>query len=201
MIIGFTGAAGAGKDTCANIASYLLQKNSVSCITIACADPLKRICRDVLGTSYNVPATAFYGSQADKKRELENLPIRAASGDRWNGRQIMQFLGTDCFQQLAPDIWARYAINTAKELLRTQCNVVLISDVRFKQEALAIKNTGGNIIRVDRPKISSKDDHISEKEYEELDVDFVIRNESDSLEDLEYLVKDVLCKLDFLLLT
>jgi hypothetical protein len=190
-ILGFTGAAGAGKDTCANIASYMLQlEHGKKCATIACADPIKRMCRDILGVAYDVPAKSFYGSQANKLEALTQ--INSNRGRPWSGRQIMQFIGTDCFQQVAPDIWARYAVNTAKELLATQFDVVLISDVRFKLEAQAIKEAGGYVVRVDRPKVDNRDDHISEQEYKQLQIDAVIRNESDSLDDLERLVRDTL---------
>jgi hypothetical protein len=56
---------------------------------------------------------------------------------------------------------------------------VVISDVRFKNEAEAIRSMGGTILRVIRVTNESQDPHASEAEIESIHSDFLLSNESD----------------------
>jgi hypothetical protein len=52
----------------------------------------------------------------------------------------------------------------------------IITDVRFMNEAIAIKNQGGFIIRVDRPDIKLINDHPSETELDNWNFDYKVAN-------------------------
>ena len=94
-------------------------------------------------------------------------------------RVVLQVLGTEIGRQINPDIWVNFLMKDYKpsELLMSKIRRVsirirleeslpnwIITDVRFLNEAEAIKERGGKLIRVNRPGQASrsKDNHESE---------------------------------------
>jgi hypothetical protein len=69
----------------------------------------------------------------------------------------------------------------------------IITDTRFPNEADAIKNAGGILIRVERPGVKPINDHPSEVGLDHWTFDYVINNDGD-LESLSNKVKDILIK-------
>ena len=69
----------------------------------------------------------------------------------------------------------------------------IITDTRFPNEAQAIKNAGGIIIRVDRPGFSAINAHPSETALDDWEFDYLIGNESD-LTSLLFTVGSILRK-------
>jgi len=55
----------------------------------------------------------------------------------------------------------------------------IITDTRFPNEAQAVKDAGGIVIRVDRPGIKAINTHVSEKALDNWDFDYKIMNGSD----------------------
>lgn len=99
-------------------------------------------------------------------------------------REILQILGQSLRDNLSPDVWvnALFATYSSNENW-------IVTDVRMPNEAKAIKDRGGIIIRVNR-NTEYNDNHISETALDNYkDFDFVIDNN----EGLEKLVKKVLC--------
>lgn len=99
-------------------------------------------------------------------------------------RGALTFLG-DLGRRFNPDVWINIGILTAKTLLTTPCryipvqgviyttgspntNFVIIPDLRFRNELLAIKELGGQIIRVTKPKQGDEKEsyHLSETELD-----------------------------------
>ena len=96
----------------------------------------------------------------------------------------MQILGQSLRDNLSPDVW----VNALFVMYSSNENWV-VTDVRMPNEAKAIKDRGGIIIRVNR-NTEYNDNHISETALDNYkDFDFVIDNN----EGLEKLVKKVLC--------
>ena len=100
----------------------------------------------------------------------------------------MQKFGDLTRQLLDPDIWIKLALQTHGE---QNTDVLIITDVRFKNEAKAIKDKGGILIRIesDRPET---DLHISEIDldnYGKFDFE-VINNKDTSLENLKEKIKN-----------
>lgn len=137
MIIGLTGAAGAGKDT---VAAHLFQKHG--CLKLALADPLYQMVSAMTG----LPVEQL----ADRK-------IKEADID-WVGtspRRLLQTLGTEWGRgTLGDDIWIKNLFRRIDKysaaLGRWQAGFV-ITDVRFANEAKAIRERGGHIIEIVRP--------------------------------------------------
>lgn len=67
----------------------------------------------------------------------------------------------------------------------------VITDVRFENEAKAIKNKKGIIIRIDRPGVIPVNDHASEIELDHWNFDYKIANTSD-LSDLKENIEQIL---------
>lgn len=55
----------------------------------------------------------------------------------------------------------------------------IITDTRFINEAIAIKNAGGIVIRIDRPGVKPINNHSSEIELDNWNFDYKIANVSD----------------------
>lgn len=131
MLIGITGKAGAGKDT---VAEYLWRKHGF--VRIAFADPLKRAVQEIFGLS----------DEQTWGREHKEVPVHY-----WgmSPRRMMQLLGTDCIRkQFGGDVWVKRWVLSYKLVSETDC--VVVPDVRFVEEADAIRRNGGKVIRISR---------------------------------------------------
>lgn len=129
MLIGLHGAAGSGKDTLAN---------SFSGWTIyRMAGPLKA----GLSAMLNIPL-----------KDIEN-PLLKNKPDYKFGRSIRylaQTLGTEWGRTLvADDVWIQMAKENISSLSSYNNNVV-ITDIRFENEAKAVREMGGKIIHIIR---------------------------------------------------
>ena len=214
-IIGLAGAASAGKST---VARMLVGDHGFT--EVALADPIKRICRDVF---------AFTDEQLwgpSSKRNEPDTRFRRSDLSCLTPRHALQQLGTEWGRGCYDNVWVDLAIRTADKLLgqvvydynpkygprlntadsltREKCRPrgVVISDVRFVNEAEAIRAAGGKVWRILRPLVQ-KDvdagiasavwrDHASEHALDDWGderFDMIINNEGGSLEDLRGLVK------------
>lgn len=137
MLIGLTGAAGAGKDT---VAAHLFQTHG--CLKLALADPLYHM------------VSAMTGLPVE---QLADRTVKEAD-IAWVGtspRRLLQTLGTEWGRgTLGDDIWIKHLfrrIDKYSEVLgRWQAGFV-VTDVRFANEAAAIRGRGGHIIEIVRP--------------------------------------------------
>lgn len=158
QLIGISGKKGSGKSTIAEA----IQLSFPDVLHTAFAAPLKRICIDILG----LPPERVYGSDAAKStltsirlRDMPfyDAPIDCASGDALlSAREVLQYVGTEIFRRIRPNCWTDYAIRTASE----HDGLTIIDDVRYPNEADAIRAAGGKLIRLTR-RLSS-DAHSSE---------------------------------------
>lgn len=167
-LFGIAGAAGAGKDTVAT----LLSRHG-NYYHYAFAKPLKEALA-VLGIKE--PA-----NRADK--EL-NLP-----GKAYSYRTAAQRLGTEWARTLDENFWG----NLAETFIETHDKVV-ISDVRFENEAAMIRNRGGTIIHVVGRATTVQGEnatHASERPILVKDGDIVLDN-SRGIHELVYKVLEIL---------
>ena len=162
MLIGIAGKARSGKDT---IARWFVMNQGF--IQYAFADPLKRAASEMFG----VPLSHFYD---DKRKETVN--------SFWgiSPREMAQKLGTECGRKVFfDDIWVRRAQKEAEENLRSDgCAGVIISDVRFDNEAEWIRSEGGIIIHVSREQdaVWTVRNHVSEAGVTFKSGDLMIKN-------------------------
>jgi hypothetical protein len=107
--------------------------------------------------------------------------------DKESWRPLWQHWGMMRRKHNGDDYWVNKVWEQMDELQLT-LKVVVITDVRFLNEAKAIKDRGGIIIRVIRPQrktiwktivglLQRGSDHISETEMDKIDADMVVLND------------------------
>jgi hypothetical protein len=158
-IIGLSGKARAGKST---VASMLGEHGFVE---KPLAYPLKEICLRVFAGK--MTAFHLFGEGRDE-------PIPSLGG--LTARRALQTLGTEWGRGCYPDVWIELALAeiraTNADTYRVREKFV-ISDVRFKNEAAAIRKAGGEVWRIVRPGVGLEGEaaaHVSENELPEFDM-------------------------------
>ena len=138
-LIGLCGPKGIGKTTFAK-----LQDARV----LSFAGPIKRMLRQIL------PPGDWLGER--KEDQLPDFP------EGITPRVMLQSLGTAWGRNLDSDIWVIPAMREAEYFMRMDGRVIF-DDVRFANEAVAIRAAGGKVYRVVRKDFEvSNDPHISE---------------------------------------
>lgn len=182
FLLGIKGKIGAGKTESAKI----LKKHFPS-MEYAMADPIKQIGR-ILGFSDE----ELYGTQKQKLQKNKYWGI--------SSREFLQTFGTEVCRNFLPtvipqmnNIWVR---NFEIFCQKNQGNNIIVSDVRFLDEAASIKKLGGIIIEVQRPDLKSADVlshniHQSETEQDQIESDYLIMNNSTIKHLQEELIKVV----------
>lgn len=204
-IIGVFGYAGSGKDTVGSLIQYVLSGNYDVPINEVIenyknnewwleeksgweikkwAGKLKYIAAILTG----IPISKF----EDQEFKKTNL------GPEWDMtvRDLLQKLGTDAMRNgLHPNSWvnALMADYTPTQVQWSQGPLGgyedgpmpnwIITDTRFPNEAQAIKDKGGIVIKVQRPGVGPVNDHPSETALKYYEFDYIINND-DSLKEL-----------------
>lgn len=171
MLIGLAGLARSGKDTAAAALTRRL-----GLYQHAFADPIKRMLEQVFGDNFVA---------GDRER------IEPISGVSY--RKLMQTLGTEWGRSIQPDLWTRVAKakwddvrnvdgKSSLPLLDGQpaFKGLVISDVRFDNEAEWIRSEGGIIVHIGRPNLVQVgvSGHASEAGLTKLPYDLVVENDS-----------------------
>ncbi|HYW57708.1 MAG TPA: hypothetical protein VE934_12150 [Polaromonas sp.] len=200
-IIGITGLAGAGKDTVA-----LLLKAHLRFEHTAFASPLRtEICH-----AFKVLPTLLT-QRATKEVPTPLLAIACCSNDEFIGamvkhartsgidvadyldaprspREIMRWWGTEYRRHTThTDYWTRNMVHRLHAAQENHQWRHVVSDVRFDNEAKAIRSMGGKIWQVVRPNQQADTSHVSETAGHEFAPDLVIHNNG-SLQHLQALV-------------
>lgn len=161
MVIGLAGYKGCGKDA---VASWLVKQHGFT--KVAFADPLRDIMHEmnpIVGDFARNPpmryrdAVGIYGYDEAKRLYPEM-------------RRLMQELGATARDVLGDNVWV-------DALDERQCGVlndVVITDVRYPNEAELVKELGGLMFRILRPG-TGPDGHSSEAQ--DFPVDFVVLND------------------------
>lgn len=84
-------------------------------------------------------------------------------------RAFLQRFGSDVMRNINNNIWIDCTLAECKEN-------AIISDVRFPNEADAIKEHGGIIIKIVRDDVATRDSHQSEIHIDEIKADYTIHN-------------------------
>lgn len=174
-LIGLTGFAGAGKDSV-----RLILERDHNYHGLAFADPIRLMLFELMDST---GISSNYMHARDLKEAI--IPEWGVS---W--RHSAQKLG-DWGRNLHPDFWIRIAAAYVTDCARhsgTAGMPIVVSDVRFFNEALWIKQQGGEIWRVDRPNLPPVRAHQSEREIDSLVHTRWISNWG-TLEDLEHQVR------------
>ena len=159
LLIGLVGRKRSGKDTLASFVQDVYPEFTI----MSFADPLKQACMHA------------YHLTDDQLEETKDIV-----DPRWgmSPRDMMKSIGTKYFREEDPDQWTK---NLGFRM--SGMEHVIVSDVRFQNEALFLKENGGVLVHISRDLESNYDDHVSEKTTDEIVCEYSIRNEG-SLEAL-----------------
>ena len=139
-IIGLGHKKGSGKDATADILEQVAMSKGQKVIRLAFADTLKAVVGILFGLS---------------SEQLTTQEGKATVDPFWGvtPRQMLQWVGTDCCRNvLHPKIWITILLRNLQQSIELdQDTLVLITDVRFPDEADAIRDWGGTLWRIDRP--------------------------------------------------
>ena len=143
LLIGLCGPAGCGKDTVAGFMPYFDR--------YALASPIK----DMISTMLGVDRSMW----EDREWKEGTVP--------WIGkspRQMAQTLGTEWGRtHVDRDLWLKLALRRWDAVRASANPRLVITDVRFDNEALAIISAGGTVWKVDREGVAPVAAHSSEK--------------------------------------
>jgi hypothetical protein len=147
-ILGLTGLPRSGKDS---IADYLCAiSNGHGYIRRSFAHPLKQAAAILLGREM---------WEMEGRHGFDREAILPEWG--FNTRWFLQVFGTECLRnQVAQDFWIKCMRNSLPSNPYTK---VVITDVRFDNEAALVRELGGTVIEVRRPSVSSASNHVSDK--------------------------------------
>lgn len=158
-LVGITGKARAGKDTLARQLMRLGYRQD------AFAHGVKEVTAKLAGE----PVSHFYDDDA-KEAHSANLGMTR--------RRAMQAVGNSMREAIGPNVWIRPLFANWEESGRKP---TVVSDVRYPNEADAIRRAGGLIIRVERPNLiglqGEEAAHASEIPLPDHLVDVVIVND------------------------
>lgn len=171
LVIGLAGYARAGKDTVAQmITDYGFEQRSFAKPLKDCLAALNPMCDP--GTTLRIKDLLEFSDWEGAKTAPEV-------------RQLLQRLGTEAGRNvLGQNIWVDALFNAPSD------GRIVVSDVRFPNEAAAIKARGGLVWRVERPGYGPVNNHPSETAIDDFDYDGHIVNDGD-LAQLEVRVKEV----------
>ena len=183
MLIGITGCKGVGKDTAAQ---WLVEEQGYT--RLAFADKLK----EAVAVLFGIPV-----EEVDRFKTEGGTTVSVNYFDRlvppyeihpvvvYDWRQFLQRFGTEMGRnKFGQNFWIQQWNDsyTAMWVMQPdEAGKVVVTDVRFENEAKTIKMAGGYIIEITRPG-HKPDGHESEEPIPSILVDATVRNES-NLED------------------
>lgn len=177
-VIGIVGKAGSGKDT---VARHLMEQHRFA------KGQFARVLKDIVCDVYGWDREAVDSDEAAQAIGFESalaykeaIPLLEDGTPQCPGpngfgltrRQVFQHIGTEGFRYCAEDTWVRCEMDNVPK----DAQGVVFPDVRFLNEAEAIRKLGGEVWRV--WKIggtgTSFVSHQSETEMEKIEVDRAI---------------------------
>jgi len=171
-LIALTGSMNSGKTTSSN---YLTHTYGFT--EYAFANPIKDI-----GLVLGFEKHQMYGTQKQKSEMNQYLNI--------SGREFLQKFGTEICRDLLPQILPSMQLGESKsiwillfeiymeKIIKEYPNgCIVVSDVRFLNEAAVIKKYGGYIIKIERPSdVSNTELFKHSSEMTQIKPDFTIDN-------------------------
>ena len=172
MIIGLSGYARSGKD---EVAKILVQEYGYE--RVAFADAIRHLLYEMNPIVIN----------DDVVSNLKDLVDELGWDDTKKDpevRLLLQDLGVGARKIIGEDVW----VTTALRYVASGSKIV-VTDVRFPNEAKAIRELDGQMWRITRSGVSAVNNHISENAMDEYKFDQILKNEG-TLDELHELVRN-----------
>lgn len=201
MLIGISGKKQSGKNLTANIIKAIALLNNIK--PFSNKDLQLKFIKNLslLGVSRHENTSIYHLhssplkeiSFADNVKKIASLITKIAPHDynkefikqsnfellNITHRELLQKIGEGLRKSIDPDIWVKL---TLQEYYKNKNKNIIITDVRYKNEADSIKKLNGILIRINRNE--GDDNHQSEIDLDNYpDFDYTINNDSD-IEDL-----------------
>lgn len=165
-IIALTGHMGVGKDAAAALLSM------VGYTRVAFADQVREEVALVITGAMEFPprALAIPGLVADMAHATIAEVWAKPTSERM--RRILQLWGSEVRRAENPEYWVNRAMGTVNSR-----DCFIFSDMRFPNEAAAIREAGGVIWKIERPvTLGGVPNHVSEAAIKDISADRVIEN-------------------------
>lgn len=171
-LVGLIGKKRVGKDT---FASVLVEEFGFA--RVAFADPLKEMALTIdpiihVGDGWDDEGHLYLLSDLVEAHGWEHV-----KDEYPEARRFLQCLG-DGVRQCDPEFWLNAGMDTARGK-RAEARPVVITDVRYPNEADAIRDAGGILVRIVRPGVDDGDTHASETALDDYDADVIVENDAD----------------------
>jgi hypothetical protein len=173
------------------------------------ADNLKEMCIEILGLTER----QCYGTEEEKNTETQISWDKVYSENNTDGpppgwwvgadktkfmtaREVMQYVGTDFFRKIYPDVWVD---STIRKIEKDSPRLAVVVDCRFPNEVEGIKKSGGKVIRLNRNVFGDSDQHPSETAldgYENFDC--IIDNQEMTVAEQNEAIYNKLAEWDFI---
>ena len=192
FVIGVCGNAGTGKNAAVEFFTKVAPYNfgRMRCAEMAFADPIREIGK-------------IFGFTAE---QMSDRTLKETADEFWgvSPRTFMQKVGTEMFREnLCQDVWVKLALRRIAELSQpfieskdmgphneeqVTRRIIFVTDVRFPNEAEAIKSIGGHIVKIRRKGFDKKgeDLHPSERFINDMPCDIEIVNDCNSLQEWQW---------------
>ena len=171
MNVGIIGRARSGKDTAG---AWFVEQRGYQ--RVAFADELKAAALRVDPIVQAYDDREDWGDGDLRLSEAVRLDGWEAAKSNAEVRRFLQHLGAS-IRAIDPDFWLRAALAKADEANDAGKSTV-ITDVRYPNEAAALRARGWHLLHIERPGIPHLD-HESEGALTAADADFTIVNDSD----------------------
>lgn len=190
--IAITGKANTGKNT---VSKFLIKelrnsfkgKRTLTNAYIAFADPIKAMIRlmfPLLSEKYLTGSSQY---------RAENIPGAFKDGKPLSVRQLLIDLGTEVGRSYKETIWLDVFDHSFEKLKKK--SVVIVTDVRFRNEFNHLKNKGFYMIRLYRDTGNPTINHVSEtgqNDIKDNEFDYVIHNNKSLKELKTTIINDIL---------
>jgi hypothetical protein len=183
--IGISGKANSGKNTLAKLIKKELNANN--CQFLAFADPIKKIAHIAFP---DIPSKWLYGSSKYRSQIIpeavkDNVPLTV--------RQLLIDIGNDFGRRYNPSIWIDKFDLSYRKLVKKNCDALIATDIRFRDEFNYLKKLDFlqiRIIRDEEVKINDVSES-NQDQIQDVEFDFLINNNG-TKEDLKEAVRQFL---------
>lgn len=164
MLIGLTGFARSGKDSAANIVLQWAGRVGVNARKQGFADYLKLSLLRLFDPYASMEEALIWADNFKLEGEISlSGPVQAFTGQRpervISGRTALQRYGTECHREIFDeDFW----IDPVLDHYQADQELLIVPDIRFPNEAIAVLAHGGVIWCLHRQNAMTESDHASE---------------------------------------
>jgi hypothetical protein len=132
------------------------------------ADPLKEMCRDILGIDPHLLWGTNDNKNTSTNLKWEDIPTKTSKQGYMTVREVLEYVGTDLFRKMYQNVWSDALMRKIKN---DNSMFAIITDARFENEFETIQNNGGKVLKLTRGIAGEKNDVDKYNNY-----DYIIDN-------------------------